>query len=64
MCAQVSVGHGYLLLTFGVFTEVSVGKFFRSFAVVRPETFVRVYTFSSSFCTAHWALDLARDRAP
>ena len=40
MCAQARVGHVYLLTTFGLFTEISVGKFVRILAVVRPETFL------------------------
>ena len=54
---------------FGLFTEVAVCKFLRGWRSygLKPFLFGPLYVFlhfSAAFCTAHWALDLARDHAP
>ena len=58
-----------VLLYLMVFTETAGCKFLRGLAVIWPETFLfcPLYVlihFSASFCTAHCALDFARDHAP
>ena len=66
----VFFGHIWLLTTFVcLFTGIVVCTFLRGLVVVWPETFLfcPLYVFihfSVSFCTAHCALDFARDHAP
>ena len=66
----VFFGHVWLLTAFVfLFTGIAVCKFLRGLVIVWPETFLfcRLYVFihfSVSFCTAHCALDFARDHAP
>ena len=54
---------------FGLFTEIAVCKFLRGWRSygLKPFLFCPLYAFihfSAAFCTAHCALDLARDHAP
>ena len=54
---------------FGLFTEIAVCKFLRGWRSYGPKPFLfcplSVFIhFSAAFCTAHCALDLARDHAP
>ena len=52
-----------------LFTEIAVCKFLRGLAFSIVSEILQVVVsltghFSASFCTAHCALDLARDHAP
>ena len=54
---------------FGLFTEIAVWKFLRGWQSygLKPFYFVHgmcLYIFAAAFCTAHCALDLARNHAP
>ena len=54
---------------FGLFTEIVVCTFLRGWWLygLKPFIFCPLYVFmhfSAAFCTAHCALDLARDHAP
>ena len=54
---------------FGLFTEIAVCKLLRGWRSYGPKPFLfcPLYVFihfSAAFCTAHCALDLARDHAP
>ena len=70
MCAQIRVWSCLVTDNFGLFTEIAVCKFLCGLAVVWPKTFFiscPLYVFrhfSAAFCTAHCALDLAKDHAP
>ena len=66
MCAKIRVWSCLVTDNFGLFTEIAVCKFLRGMA---RNLFYFVYCmcfihFSAAFCTAHCALDLARDHAP
>ena len=70
VCAQIRVWSCLVTDNFGLFTEIAVSQFLRhDLAVVWPETFLFCLSyvfvhFTAAFCTAHCALDLARDHAP
>ena len=58
MCAQIRVWLCMCLLLYVIFFLL------RSYGQGRLLSIACVYTFSASICTAHYALDLARDHAP
>ena len=66
MCAKIRVWSCLVTGNFGLFTEIPVCKFLRGW----PKPFLKscpLYVFihfSAAFCTAHCALDLAKDHAP
>ena len=69
MCAQIRFWSCLVTDDFGLYTKIAVCKFLRGLVVVYSETilFCPLYVsihFSASFCTAHCALDFARDHAP
>ena len=78
MCAKIRVWSCLVTGNFGLFTEIPVCKFLRGWRAYRPETFSFFFFFffykscplyvfihfSAAFCTAHCALDLAKDHAP
>ena len=54
---------------FRLFAEIAVCKFLRAWRSYGPKPFLFcplyvLIIFSAAFCTAHCALDLARDQAP
>ena len=77
MCAKIRVWSCLVTGNFGLFTEIPVCKFLRGWRAYRPKPssffffsffkscplYVLIH-FSAAFCTAHCALDLARDHAP
>ena len=73
MCANESeFGHVWLLAT-GLFTEIPVCKFLCGWRAYSPKPLFYYFIscplyvfihFSAAFCTAHCALDLAKDHAP
>ena len=69
ICAKISVWSCLVTDNFGLFTEIAVCKFLRGWRSYGPKPFLfcPLYVFihfSAAFCTAHCALDLARDHAP
>ena len=69
MCAQIRVWSCLVTDNFGLFTEIAVCKFLRGWRSygLKPFLICPLYVFihfSAAFCTAHCALDLARDQAP
>ena len=76
MCAKIRVWSCLVTGNFGLFTEIPVCKFLRGWRAYRPKpssfflSFLNLvhcmclYIFSAAFCTAHCALDLAKDHAP
>ena len=70
MCAKIRVWSCLVTGNFGLFTEIPVCKFLRGWRAYRPKPFLKscpLYVFihfSAAFCTAHCALDLAKDHAP
>ena len=76
MCAKIRVWSCLVTGNFGLFTEISVRKFLRGLRAYSPKPFLifnfnfiscPLYVFihfSPAFCTAHCALDLAKDHAP
>ena len=69
MCAKIRVCSCLVTDNFGLFTEIAVCKFLRGWRSygLKPFYFVHcmcLYIFLQFFCTAHCALDLARDHAP
>ena len=69
MCAQIRVWSCLVIDNFGLVTETAVCKFLRGWRSYGPKPFLfcPLYVFihfSAAFCTAHCALDLARDHAP
>ena len=72
MCAKIRVWSCLVTGNFGLFTEIGVCTFLRGWWLYSLKPFfilsiVCVYYFihfSAAFCTAHCALDLARDHAP
>ena len=67
MCAKIRVWSCLVIGNFGLFTEIPVCKFLRG---LRAYSFflylvhcMCLYIFSAAFCTAHCALDLAKDHA-
>ena len=77
MCAKIRVWSCLVTGNFGLFTEIPVCKFLRGWRAYRPKPssffsssffkscplYVFIH-FSAAFCTAHCALDLAKDHAP
>ena len=69
MCTKIRVWSCLLTDKFGLFTEIAVCKFLRGWRSCGPKAFflfcpLYVFTdFPAAFCTAHCALDLARDHA-
>ena len=62
-------GHVFVTDNSGLFTGIVVCKFLRGWRSYGPKPFLfcplSVFIhFSAAFCTAHCALDLARDHAP
>ena len=69
VCAQIRVWSCLVTDNFGLFTEIALCQLLHDLAVVWPETFLFCLSyvfvhFTASFCTAHSALNLARDHAP
>ena len=74
MCAKIRVWSCLVTGNFGLFTEIPVCKFLRGLRAYSPKPFFififiscPLYVFihfSAAFCTAHCALDLAKDHAP
>ena len=69
MCAKIRVWSCLVTDNFGLFTEIALCKFLRGWRSYGPKPFLfcPLYVFihfSAAFCTAHCALDLARDHAP
>ena len=71
MCAQIRVCLCLVTDNFGLFTEIAVCKFLRGWRSYGLKPFSFFFSplyvfihFSAAFCTAHCALDLARDHAP
>ena len=66
MCAKIRVWSCLVTDNFGLFTEIAVCKFVRGWRSygLKPFLFCQLYMFAAAFCTAHCALDLARDQAP
>ena len=71
MCAQIRVWSCLVTDNFGLFTDIAVCKFLRGWQSCGLKPFYFVHCnlcvfiqFSAAFCTAHCALDLARDHAP
>ena len=79
MCAKIRVWSCLVTGNSGLFTEIPVCKFLRGWRAYRPKPssfffffffffkscplYVFIH-FSAAFCTAHCALDLAKDHAP
>ena len=57
MCAKIRDWSCLVTDNFGLFTEIAACKFLRGWRSYGPKH------FSAAFCTAHCALDLARDHA-
>ena len=69
MCAKIRVWSCLVNDNFGLFTETAVCKCLSSWRSCGRKPFLfcplSVFIhFSAAFCTAHCALDLARDHAP
>ena len=69
MGAKIRVWLCLVTDNFGLFTEIAVCKFLRGWRKygLKPFLVCPLYVFihfSAAFCTAHCALDLARDHAP
>ena len=68
MSAKIRVWSCLVTDSFGLFTEIAACKFLRGWRSrgLKPLYFVHCVFihFSTAFCTAHCALDLARDSAP
>ena len=69
MCAKFIVRSCLVTDNFSLCTEIAVCKFLRGWWSYGPKPFLfcPLYVFihfSAAFCTAHCALDLARDHAP
>ena len=74
MCAKIRVWSCLVTGNFGLFTEIPVCKFLRGLRAYSPKPLFYIflyivhcmclYIFSAAFCTAHCALDLAKDHAP
>ena len=71
MCANIRVWSCLVTDNFGLFTEITVCKFLRGWWSYGPKLFSFIFCplyvfihFSAAFCTAHSALDLARNHAP
>ena len=71
MCAEIRVWSCLVTGNFGLFTEIPVCKFLRGLRAYIPKPFIMYFFkscplyvfrhFSAAFCTAHCALDLAKD---
>ena len=62
MSAKIRVWSCLVTDNFGLFTEIAVCKFLYGLGIACPlHVFIH---FSAAFCTAHCALDLAKDHAP
>ena len=69
MCTKIRLWSCLVTDNFGLFTEIAVCNFLRGWRLygLKPFLFCPLYVFihfSAAFCTAHCALDLARDFAP
>ena len=72
MCAKIRVWSCLVTGNFGLFTEIPVCKFLHGWRAYSPKPFFIFIScplyvfihFSAAFCTAHCALDLAKDHAP
>ena len=69
MCAKIRVWSYLVTDNFGLFTEIALCKFLHGWLTYGPKPFLfcPLYVFihfSAAFCSAHRALDLARDHAP
>ena len=74
MCAKIRILSCLVTGNFGLFTEIPVCKFLFGLRAYSPKPLflyflyfvhcICLYIFSAAFCTAHCALDLARDHAP